>query len=546
LALLGAGDKVLVLVLVRRPGSRLHRGVLGAASLLGLLGGESAAASALYQRLCLPCHGAAGDGRGPAAALLPVAPRDFTRGEYKWRSTATGQPALAEDLRRVISRGVPGAMPAFVLAPAQLDALVAEVQGFAARRPGPAPRPVIVPAGTPDLARGRRLYQRMGCPRCHQSGDAGPGFGAVEEIARTLRTGMNGTAMPAYEGLGADDLWSLAAYASAERVGRPATRTPADPGARPAATPPDPLFAGVSSQGPVPSGLAPAERTLSALQCARCHAAEYRGWRDSRHALAFSAGPDALISASTPASAAPCRGCHTPTAEQAAEGVTCASCHLRGWRKLGPRSRVTALPDPVLAIVTEPRFQRADFCLPCHQAAPFLDTYREWLLGPYMPRGFVCQHCHMPAGDHSFRGAHDVDAVRQGVTLQAAVTDGALLVTLANVGCGHHFPTTGTPEARLEVQFDQAPALVERIAKGPPDTRIASGGARSYRFALPAQARRALVTLRFLPDAFYVAVYRRDLATRTLRPDARTKLEEALRRAESSPFLVHQREVALP
>ena len=520
---------------------------MGAALLLSLLPrGSRATASALYQRLCLPCHGAAVDGRGPAATLLPAAPRDFTRGEYKWRSTATGQPALPADLARIITRGVPGAMPAFVLAPAQVDALVAEVQAFAPRRAGPPPRAVALPAGTADLVRGRVLYRRLGCERCHQPSDASPVLGTAEDIARTLRTGMNGTAMPAFEGLRGDELWSLAAHASATRVGRPASAAPAA-GAASAPTPgaPDTLFPGVIDLGAPPPGLAPAERTLSALQCARCHAAEYQGWRDSRHALAMGPGPEALISASTRASGAACRGCHTPTAERPAEGVTCASCHLRGWRKLGPQRRSTTLPDPVLSVVTEPRFERADFCLPCHQAAPFLDTYREWLLGPYMPRGFQCQHCHMPAGDHSFRGAHDVDAVRQGVTLEATVKDGALQVTLANLGCGHHFPTTGTPEARLEVGFDDAPALSERIAKGPPDTRIASGATQRYRFAVPAQARRALVTLRFLPDAFYVAVYRRDLATRTLRPDARARLEEALRRAEASPFVVHQREVVL-
>ena len=39
----------------------------------------------LYATYCAGCHGEAGDGKGPAASMLIVKPRDFTSGLYKFR-----------------------------------------------------------------------------------------------------------------------------------------------------------------------------------------------------------------------------------------------------------------------------------------------------------------------------------------------------------------------------------------------------------------------------------------------------------------------------
>ncbi|RMF43347.1 MAG: cytochrome c [Planctomycetota bacterium] len=73
----------------------------------------------LYRANCVQCHGVAGDGLGPAAALLNPYPRDFRMGKFKWKRTPLGRRPTRDDLRRVLLRGVPGtAMPSF----ANLDA----------------------------------------------------------------------------------------------------------------------------------------------------------------------------------------------------------------------------------------------------------------------------------------------------------------------------------------------------------------------------------------------------------------------------------------
>jgi len=67
---------------------------------------------AVYDKWCSGCHGdtGAGDGFG-SKAMLPH-PRDFTKGVYKIRTTASGEIPTDDDLRHIIEVGMPGtAMP---------------------------------------------------------------------------------------------------------------------------------------------------------------------------------------------------------------------------------------------------------------------------------------------------------------------------------------------------------------------------------------------------------------------------------------------------
>ena len=197
--------------------------------------GEGALARTLYARHCATCHGSTGAGDGPAAPYLEPAPRDLTRGEYKFRSTRTGSVPTDADLMRVIANGVRGtSMPGWsgVLGPAERRALVARVKSFSDRFVDAAPasrRIVPIPAAPtgsiPDsVARGRKLYASLRCGTCH--GDDGRGGGPAADflrdnqersiraydfttgdmkgggspvdVYRTFVTGMDGTPMPSY------------------------------------------------------------------------------------------------------------------------------------------------------------------------------------------------------------------------------------------------------------------------------------------------------------------------------------------------------------
>lgn len=590
---------------------------------LGALAPRAAAASPLYDRYCLPCHGAGGAGDGPAAPWLWPRPRDLTRGEYKWRSTPSNRPPTDEDLARVIRRGAPGtSMPGFegVLTDAQIAELVDVVKAFAPRRfeAGRRGTPVAVPAPTaePSVERGRALFREAGCAACH--GDEGRGDGPAaaalrdadgrpaapydltasplrraeggpRDIVLTLATGLAGTAMPDYSSLPADDLWALAAFVDAIRFRDAesfATRTSVSPLAAGDATYRAGLF--VEPQGEPPASLPPAASSLSSAQCGRCHAKQLREWKTSLHARTSSPGLLAQLVNAKPDTVKSCLKCHAPLAEQlpsapgydealSHEGVTCASCHVRGWVRRGPPPRPDATPLGIASypFVVDPAYERSDFCLPCHQlppsnavnGRPLLNTYREWLEGPYMRRGVQCQHCHMPDREHTWRGAHDPETVRQGLRLdtRGAREGGAVAidVVLENVGAGHYLPTTPTPAAWVVVELldDRGRVLDRRERrigrhlvheggwKELEDTRLPPGEPVTFPFAWrgdpAARAKRARISVTFAPDEYYERFYRRQLGRKLPEPSRRL-YEEALARAVKARFLVTTRELALP
>jgi cytochrome c oxidase cbb3-type subunit 2 len=188
----------------------------------------------VYGRYCEGCHGAKGDGKGPAADMLIVKPRDFTSGVFKFGSTPTGSLPTNEDLYRIITRGIyRTSMPEWsLLSERERVAVIEYLKGFspewAKRGPG---EPVFIPAppatlASPEsVARGKELYGMLGCKACHGESGRGDGPSAAtlapdhwgnpqkpfdftsgrlksgpnpQDVYRTFMVGVGGTAMPAF------------------------------------------------------------------------------------------------------------------------------------------------------------------------------------------------------------------------------------------------------------------------------------------------------------------------------------------------------------
>jgi cytochrome c553 len=575
----------------------------------------------LYDRFCLACHGEAGDGRGPAAPYSKGRPRDFTRGEYAWRSTPLGQPPTDDDLRATLRHGAHGtSMPGFELDAAQIDQLVAVVKAFAPKAFGAATPVVVATAKRSEPS--AELWTKYGCATCH--GDNGKGdtpaakamssapYDLTREplhrprasdslearraaAAMSIATGIAGTPMPGYAGsIPDEDLVALADYAVA--FYRPAkidrsvmdaaaikrdvaadTKVGVWPGTDPLEAK---LFGGpIAKQGEPPAALAPAQASLSAKQCARCHNKQFREWEPSLHHNATSPGLAAQMWGMSRDEAASCLRCHAPLPEQQddkalyADGASCAGCHVREWTRHGPANVAPSLlPLPGYPLKTLAIYERADFCLPCHQlpvrtevvGKPLLNTYKEWLEGPYMKRGIQCQHCHMPNREHSFKGIHDPQTFREGVALaaRAHVKDGAVTVVaeVANVGAGHYLPTTPTPAAWLTITLVDAKgkALAEakqRIGRDiyydrgwheRADTRIPPGEklvmARAWKVSGAANAR---ITLEVHPDDYYEHLYV-SMLKQKLPPERKKLYEDALALGRSRHYVAEQRVIAIP
>ena len=206
-----------------------------------------AAGKKIYEIKCYYCHGIKGDGNGSDAPRLDPKPRNFTRNEYKIRSTGQSVLPTDEDLYRIISSGVEGsAMPFWnTLTPEQRWQVIFYIKTFNSEFKVQSERAEVSLGGgsasSPDsIKRGRKLFKEAKCVLCH--GEDGRGEGALTttlkkqwdlpfkardltqswmfkggnteaDIYRTVTTGLNETPMGSYaDYLTDDDRWHLSHY----------------------------------------------------------------------------------------------------------------------------------------------------------------------------------------------------------------------------------------------------------------------------------------------------------------------------------------------
>lgn len=134
-----------------------------------------------YETYCIGCHGAAGDGNGPAAGYLRPRPRNFQRASFKFGSTRAGNLPTDDDLKRSIRKGLRGtAMPDWPLLSEQtVDALVAYIKTFSPKWKDNRPAAPIPLANDPyrgladrseAIKRGELIYHGYAnCWSCHPS-----------------------------------------------------------------------------------------------------------------------------------------------------------------------------------------------------------------------------------------------------------------------------------------------------------------------------------------------------------------------------------------
>lgn len=204
----------------------------------------------IYEQNCAACHGVKGDGQGLCSAFLLPRPRNFITGEFRLRSTPSGNLPTDADLFRVVSLGVNGTpMPPwrFMLNDTDRWAVVEYVKTFCPRFADPKEsRTAVVELGTPPprdpqaVAQGKVLYEKMSCAKCHGAGGQGDGPSALsltddaglhiaprdfskpsgfkagyatKEIVRGFLSGFNGTPMPSFaDSISKEDAWKLAYY----------------------------------------------------------------------------------------------------------------------------------------------------------------------------------------------------------------------------------------------------------------------------------------------------------------------------------------------
>ena len=235
--------------------------LMGAGFFLGRLTSAQAQieGEAIYRERCAFCHGENGDGNGPVAKYLSPRPRDFTSNQFKFRTTASGELPLREDVIHIVKEGVQGtAMPRWgdALSQAEIEAVVDYVTQIFVPDWGSYEPEVIItgkerpPRVTDDvIAQGAQLYQENQCWKCHGQqgrgdGPSAPGMtddfdfpirpadltkawrykGGSEllDIYARFSTGLNGSPMPSfYDVLTDDERWALSAYVKSLQINQP-------------------------------------------------------------------------------------------------------------------------------------------------------------------------------------------------------------------------------------------------------------------------------------------------------------------------------------
>lgn len=174
-----------------------------------------------------------------------------------------------------------------------------------------------------------------------------------------------------------------------------------------------------------------------------------------------------------------CVDCHAPLPEQAVEIAANA-----GWyASQDPRAPVAVTPPRS----PEPWAREGITCVACHPGSashelrptvsceschdflvpgtdvPMQSTTAEWRA---WGGSSTCQDCHMPYGDHRFRGASDPDLLRQAIRVTPLRDAEGLVLTLEARGVGHQVPTGDIfRQIRVEVLGTHGWAEVARFGR---------------------------------------------------------------------------------
>ncbi len=235
----------------------------------------------------------------------------------------------------------------------------------------------------------------------------------------------------------------------------------APPPATISATDPAPAWRVRPSGGmqPIDPGPASAE-LLDARGCATCHAAIVEEWSTSRHALAWTNGIFQREYSVRPQEW--CVNCHAPLTTQqrdldgvaAAQGVDCATCHVRRGTLVSARKA----PSSPHQTIEDASFGTPAFCADCHEFTfpvfgargaatrmtehPMQNTVSSFRAGPYANERAGCLTCHGSRHGHAFAGGHDRGMLEGALDVSwCRPSDTTLRVAIKNAGAGHSVPT---------------------------------------------------------------------------------------------------------
>jgi len=359
--------------------------------------------------------------------------------------------------------------------------------------------------------------------------------------------------------------------------------------------------------GHAPHDWSKLEQSLRPEACAQCHSEQFDVWKNSLHAHAYSSGMIGQFPGMGASEGNSCLVCHAPLAEQQYRdehdlnqslalkltqpegfnheanidskalplrhtGVSCAVCHVRGWQRFGPpqkKSGATGHQNTAAhgGFTATRAFEQSQFCASCHQfpdemavnGKPLENTISEWKDSSFSKKNITCQECHMPDRRHEFRGIHDPEMVKKGLTFKLAQHKNTVIFTITSTWIGHAFPTYVTPKVIIIASAQSADGkvlrnwqweIIREVAyddgwKEMRDTRLMPGESREF-IAEPLPEKTSMVRYRVnvIPDYFYKGVYQ-GMLTDNIAEMARTHISRAMVRADKNDYLLYEKTMYL-
>ncbi len=243
----------------------------------------------------------------------------------------------------------------------------------------------------------------------------------------------------------------------------------------------------MGEQGPPPSHFSQLEKSLEPQSCGTCHKPQFEAWQNSLHSQTISPGVLWQLPGLGHEESQKCFRCHSPLAEtkqylsieegwkhtypeewnsylpQGSHGLICASCHVRNQQRFGPPSLNGTIGTeknlPHGGYTTALEFESSLFCKNCHESSEsgkkingkrMMETYSEWKESDFAKQGIQCQNCHMPDRKHEWKGIHDLEMVKQGLSFSFQVKEEGNYILIrgsfTSEKIGHKFPSYAVPK----------------------------------------------------------------------------------------------------
>lgn len=329
---------------------------------------------------------------------------------------------------------------------------------------------------------------------------------------------------------------------------------------------------------------------IEAGECGTCHKEQYESWKTSLHSRSVGSGFLWQMPAMSEVERKSCYRCHSPNTKNINQpSITCSNCHLRDNRIYAPPKKIGESSDGESIhannkhgndsdigikylkdqpgyheVIRTKEMEDSKFCKNCHETPRagkmvigkyLMDVYKDWENSQFSKTNTHCQNCHMPNREHSWKGIHNKEFVKNSVGIHTKLgNNNTIQLRISNDHIGHKFPAYSVP--RIIVQIFQGKNLIKKdtigweldifLEKEAYDTRINPGDQITRIYNLddlnPDHKKEFKIEIWIAPRYHYGKIFKYVYETEeNLSEYERYHIENAMREEKNSWYLIYEK-----